>query len=291
MPKTREPFDPKSTKYPYPEKTDEHYLVIKKDNGHYVDKDYPFVDNSPSIRRKRFWVRLLLRLIVFPFSRIYIGLKIKGRKIIKKHKELLKHGALMCSNHVHLWDYIAIMKAVRPHKPAVVVWEPNIRGENGTLIRLVGGIPIPEKHLSALKPFRESLKKELDNGRLIQVYAEGSMWEYYAPIRPLKNGIAHMAREFDKPIIPMAFSYRKSSWLRRFISHQPACFTLNIGEPLFVDKTLPEEEREKELTVRLHQTICKLAGIDPASNPYHPRFNHSHRIDDYAPLKGKEDDE
>ena len=40
------PFDPKVTKYPYTEYTDQHYLVVKKNDGTVFDKNYPYIDRS-----------------------------------------------------------------------------------------------------------------------------------------------------------------------------------------------------------------------------------------------------
>lgn len=31
-------FDPKSTKFPYPENTDQHYIILKKDDGRFLMK-------------------------------------------------------------------------------------------------------------------------------------------------------------------------------------------------------------------------------------------------------------
>ena len=39
-------FDPKTKKYPYTERTDEHYLKVKKDRGIVFDEKYPYIDNS-----------------------------------------------------------------------------------------------------------------------------------------------------------------------------------------------------------------------------------------------------
>ena len=41
-------FDPKSSKYPYPEDTSGHYLEVNLDRGIVFDKDYPYVDYSKS---------------------------------------------------------------------------------------------------------------------------------------------------------------------------------------------------------------------------------------------------
>ena len=275
-------FDPKTNRYPYPEKTDRHYLVVHKNRGIVFDTEYPYIDRSFWFRFRQGLVRLLLNLIVFPVTVIRLGLKVEGRENLKKHRDVLKKGVVSCSNHVHLWDYLCIMKAVRPFKTHILSWAPNINGENGTLIRMVGGIPIPDTGLAATKTYMKAVQGLLNGGGWLQIYAEGSMWEYYAPIRPFKPGAAHLACETGKPILPIGFSYRKPGWLRKHVFHQIATFTLRIGEPLFPDPDLPKKEQRTDLTVRAHEAVCRLAGIDPKDNLYPPIYADSERIDYYT---------
>ena len=274
-------FDPKPTKYPFPEYTDRHYIVLKKDDGTVFDKNYPYIDRSRSFRFKQFLVRVLLYIIVFPVATVRLGLRIKGRKIIKQNKELLKNGVVSCANHVHLWDYIAVMKAIRPFRSNLLAWDKNVRGENATLIRMVGGIPIPKDDIHATGAFVRATKDLLKGGGWLHIYAEGSMWEYYMPIRPFKSGIGYFSVQCGKPILPMAFSYREPGWIRKNIFRQTACFTLNIGEPIFPDETLDRKERETDIVKRAHESVCRLAGIDPEKNIYPPIFNNTKRIDYY----------
>ena len=278
-------FDPKVTKYPYTEYTDQHYLKIKKNNGLVLTKDYPYIDNSFSFKFKQFWIRVVLVGIVFPLSFFKMGLRIKGRYNLKKYKAELAHGALTISNHVHLWDFICINKALRYRFPRVVVWSNNVRSENAFLIRMMGGVPVPEKNLEAMVAFTNSVDNYLKNGGWLQIYPEGSMWEYYMPIRPFKRGAASIAIKNHVPVLPMAFSYRKPSKLRKFLFKQPACFTLTIGEPLFPDEHLDRREQEIDLTRRMHQAVVDLAGIK--ENLYEPIFNQSKRIDYYTSKYGK----
>ncbi|MBQ7173102.1 MAG: 1-acyl-sn-glycerol-3-phosphate acyltransferase [Clostridia bacterium] len=275
-------FDPKPTKYPFPKYTDRHYLVLKKDNGTVFDKNYPYIDRSPAFRFKQFLVRVLLSTIVFPVATVRLGLKIKGRKIIKENKALLRGGVVSCANHVHLWDYIAVMKAIRPFRANLLAWDKNIRGENATIIRMVGGIPIPVGDPHATGAFVHTIKNLLKSGGWLHVYAEGSMWEYYAPIRPFKSGVGYFASQCDKPILPMAFSYREPGWIRKKIFRQTALFTLSIGKPIFPDKALQRKEREEDLVRRAHEAVCRLAGIDPKENLYPPIFDNTERIDYYG---------
>ena len=78
-------FDPKTDKYPYPEDTGNHYFSPKMDRGIVFDENYPYIDYSKGFAFKRFWVHLLLRILVFPFARVKIGLKIKGKYNLKRY--------------------------------------------------------------------------------------------------------------------------------------------------------------------------------------------------------------
>ena len=274
------PFDPKPTKYPFPEITDRHYLVVKKDRGIKIDKDYPYLDRSLGLRIAQAFTRLGLTLIAFPVSIIYIGLRIKGRENIRKHREIL----ISCSNPVHMWDFISVRKAVRHFNPNLLAWDRNLNGENGTLIKLVGGIPIPVNDLKASTVFLRVTENLLMDKGWLHIYAEGSMWEYYQPIRPFKPGIGYYSVKTGKPVLPLGFSYREPSWIRKNIFRQPAAITLTVGEPLYPDTSLPKSEREKDLIIRCHREVCRLAGIDPDENIYPPVFDNTKRID-YYPLE------
>ena len=280
-------FDPKCRKFPYPEQTDKHYLIVKKDRRIVFDENYPYVDTSKSFLRKQKWLRFMLYFIVFLVSRIRMGLRVKGRENIKNNKELLKHGAISVCNHVHMFDYLSIMYAIRPFKTYLLSWDKNVNGESGPLVRLVGGIPIPENNMQATISFLKATEDMLEKGGWLHIYPEGSMWEFYAPIRPFKSGASYFACKCNKPIIPLAYSYRKPGWLRKYIFRQVACFNINIGQPLFPNESLPLHEREIDLTIRAHEEVCRLAGIDPKENLYEPIFNNSKRIDYYEGELGK----
>ena len=273
-------FDPKTKKFPYPLDTGSHYIILKKDDGTVFDRDYPYLDKSPKMKFKQGLMRVGLYLLAFPVMRIRLGLKIKGRENLKKHKAELQNGAITCCNHVHFWDYIAVMRALIPHRLNLLAWDKNVRGENAALIRMVGGIPIPLNDIHATIAFQKALAEVLEHGWL-HIYSEGSMWEYYQPIRPFKIGTAHLACKFDKPVLPLAFSYREPGFIRKKIFKQIALFTITVGEPVYADKSLNFKERVTDLTVRLHGAVCRLAGIEPEENIYPPVYDNSQRIDYY----------
>ena len=272
-------FDPKTTKFPYTEYTDGHYLVVKKNNGIKFDADYPYIDESKRFLRSRAWTRFLLKTIVFPMTRVKMGLRIENRKNLKIFANELKNGAVSVSNHVHLWDYIAVMKAISPVKPYVLSWAKNINGENGKMIRAVGGIPIPENDLSGTLAYLRAVYGMLDKGGWLHVDAEGSMWEYYAPVRPFKKGAATIACKTGKPVLPLGFSYRKPSFIRKLFGGV-AAITLRVGQPVFANESLPMRERIEDLTIRSHRAVCELSGIEPDKNIYPPVFDNNRKIDE-----------
>lgn len=270
-------FDPKVTKYPYPEYTDKHYLKITKNRGIIFDKNYPYIDYSKSFRFKRWLVRKVIVFIVFFLTRVRMGLRIKGRKYLKQNKKALKEGVISCSNHVHMWDYLAILIGIRYFKPNYLAWDKNVNGNNGKLVRLTGGIPIPTNDMPAQKVFLKTLKDYLNNGGWLHIYAEGSMWEYYYPIRPFKKGIGNLSVLTNKPILPMAFSYRKPGFIRRKIFRQKALFTLHIGRLIYPNLSLNKHDMELDLIKRSHEEVCKLAGIE--NNIYPFLYNDTKKID------------
>ena len=218
-------------------------------------------------------------ILVFPITRVHLGLKVEGRKNLRKHRALLKKGMITCSNHVAQWDFPAVRRALYPFKPYVLVLEKNVSGEYGPLVRAVGGIPLPESDTRAIAVCSREVLKLLGEGGWLHVYPEGSLWEYYERIRPFKCGIGYFACRADKPVLPMAFSYRKPSRIREKLFHQPACYTISIGEPIIPDETLPLKEREIDMVRRCHAAVCRLAGLTPEENGYAPLFDRSRRID------------
>lgn len=282
-------FDPKPIEFPFPEDTGSHYLPVNMDRGIKIDKDYPYINKDKKFLFGQFWLRIVIFLIVMPITYLRLGLIVKGRKNLRKYKKVINEGCITVTNHVHMWDYLALMSNFIPCKwPHVLVWDKNINGENGPLVKVVGGIPIPVNDMEASNELNKAVSYILNEEKgVLQIYAEGSMWEYYRPIRPLKSGVAYYAIKNNKPIIPMAYSYRKPGWIRRVIFKQKALFTLNIGEPIYPNNELGFDKAKDDLLIRLHNEMAKLAHLTDEENMYEPIYNNSKRIDYYTSEYGK----
>ena len=151
---------------------------------------------------------------------------------------------------------------------------------NGARVNFeLNGEAIPDDNKEGTRAFNDALGKLLENDGWLHVYAEGSMWEYYPYIRPFKLGAFSLACRYNKPILPLGFSYRKPSWIRKHIFKQDAAITVTVGEPIYKDDTLPEAEQRIDLAKRTHEAICKLANLEEGENLYPPIFDHNKRAE------------
>ena len=195
------------------------------------------------------------------------GLRIHGKEKLKQHKALFKDGLITVSNHVFMWDFICIMVALRPRLGYFPAWKINLEGPNGPLIRMAGGIPIPVDNLRALKKFKAAMDQVLESKTWLHFYPEGSMWLFYPDVRPFKKAVFQYAVRYDRPIIPMGFSFRPRRGITKLFTDKPAV-DLHIGTPLFPDRSLSPVEATRQLQKEAYHAVQGLCGIHPGDPNY-----------------------
>ena len=263
--------------YVYPTRSDEHMITVKHLRDINFDENYPYLEKGVWHKIKRGILWVLLNLLAFPVCTIRHGLKIYGRKNLKKHKELLKNGAITISNHVLMWDYLCVLKAIRPHLQYYPAWKTNLEGPNGPLIRWTGGIPVPTGNIKAMAKFQHAINEVLKSGKWLHFFPEGSMWFYYPDIRPLKKAIFKYAVINDKPIIPITLSFRPRKGIQKWFGVSPLV-DLHIGEPLLHNKTLEPAAAMAELHSRAYHIMQVMNGINPGD----PTYNTDQNIENYT---------
>jgi 1-acyl-sn-glycerol-3-phosphate acyltransferase len=202
------------------------------------------------------------------------GLKIKGRKILRKHRKIFKNGAMTISNHMHRWDFLFTLNAVRYRMMYFPVWKEQLNGPDENFIRFAGGIPIPDT-IQTMKHFNKAFDELNSKKKWIHVFPESSRFDYFQPIRPFKKGAFTMAHRYNLPVIPIAFSYRKPCFpftvinaLRGITGKQKLpMITANIGEPVLPDPALPRKEAVSKLRKECHESMVRLAGIQNNKYP------------------------
>jgi len=253
--------------YKYPEQSDQHMIEVKHLRDIVFDEKYPYVSKGfwGWFKRASFWV--VSNLLAIPVATIRHGLKIHGKKNLKAHKKEFKNGAITICNHVFMWDYLCVLKAVRPHMPYFPAWKTNLEGPNGPLIRWASGVPVPTDNFRAMAKFQNALEEVLNKNKWVHFFPEGSMWFYYPDIRPLKKAVFKYAYRFNRPIIPLSISFRPRKGIYKWFGKTPLA-DLHIGEPLYPDKNLSPQEAVKDLQARAYHVMQEMNGIGVDSPTY-----------------------
>lgn len=128
-----------SMQYDYPDRSDAHMMEVVHQVDTHFDEHFPYLDESFGYKLARAGLWLALNTFVFPVCSMRYGLKISGREHLRANRKLFRDGAITICNHVFRWDYICVMKGIRPHLQYHPGWAGNYEGKDRTMVRLVGG--------------------------------------------------------------------------------------------------------------------------------------------------------
>ena len=227
------------------------------------DEYYPYLDDSLGYYLV---VHLLLRLKL----RIQMGLRIRGRDVLKRYKKELANGAITIANHVYRLDCPCVLLAVNGiHTTRIPMFAPNFRTKDGFFMRLAGGVPIPDSatNMSALKKFNEAFDEFHRRGWWFHIFPEACRWDFYKPLRPFQKGAFTMSYKYNKPLLPCVITFRERKGIfRLFGSKNLPLLTVTIGEPILPDTTKPRKIEVERLREVAHNQMIKMAGI--THNPW-----------------------
>ena len=256
----------------YPEENPFERTLFPKQIKHIdFDEHYPYINDSFKYRFNMLWgyylvIHVLLRLKL----RIQMGLRIRGREILKKYKSELKHGAITIANHVYRLDCPCVLIAVNgTHHTRIPMFAPNFRTKDGFFMQLAGGVPIPDSttNMSALKKFNEAFDEFHRRGYWFHIFPEACRWDMYKPLRPFQKGAFTMSYKYNKPILPCVITFRERTGIYRLFGPKSLpLLTVTIGEPLLPDTTQPRKIEVERLRTQAHTQMQQMAGI--THNPW-----------------------
>lgn len=229
------------------------------------DETYPYLDKSLTFRIWHFLIYLVTWLVAFPANWIRFGIKIEGREKIRRNRELFANGMMTVCNHVHRWDMICVLQAMRYRRAWIPMYAQPFRGKDGFLMKAIGGVAIPEE-LSGLRAFDKAMDELHANKQWIHLFPESCSWRFYAPLRPFKTGAFNMAYRHGLPVVPLVISFRpRTGWRKLFGKGEPL-LTIHVGDPIVPDLNAPRKEEVARMRDLAHQTMLDMAGI--VSNPW-----------------------
>ena len=248
-------------KYIYPEHTDDQIIKVKQKRKVVLNEKYYNSLKKVAFKVGQFFFRIIFIFIAYPLVRIRYHLKVEGRKQLKKYKKKLKkNGFITVSNHVFLWDYVALCASMRMGLPNVPAWGKIVSSKFGKIFSLAGVIPIPEDRRFLVK-FMGFIGDVFKENKWVHIYPETGLWYYYVPIRPFKRGAALFAYNYDKPIVPVGYSFRERKGISKWIFKRDPFVTVHIGEPIYPDKTLKKREAIDKLNTEIRNKIIDMVGI------------------------------
>lgn len=239
--------------------------IREKSKDLQFDDTYTYLDKSLKFRIWHFLLYLTTWVVAFPLNRLRYGLKIEGREKIRQNRELFANGMMTVCNHVHRWDMICVLQAMRFRRAWIPMYAQAFNGKDGFLMKHIGGIAIPD-NMKGLRKFDQALGELHVGKQWIHIFPESCSWYNYAALRPFKTGAFNMACRHSLPVLPLMISFRpRTGWRRLFRKDEPL-ITIRVGDPIVPVSGAPRKEEAARLRDLAHKTMLDLAGI--VSNPW-----------------------
>ncbi len=237
-----------------PDKLDENVLEIKN-----TTRKVKF-DGTYSFKPRNIFFRMwaaFFRALAICFFNPFMVFKYKMKTFSSIDTKNFRHKAfVMTCNHVHMLDDVSIgTNLFCWRKIYFTTLQQNIqRPMIGFFLRSLGGIPIPATSISGMKKFNADLSELLKKKKPILYNPEGSLWPYYREIRPFKRGAFQTAVKNDVPVVPMVVLFKRQQKKNgKFVYNM----NFAICNPIFADKTLPDEKSQSEKMMKQAYDVTK----------------------------------
>lgn len=229
-----------------------------------MGENYKFINKNIFFRFFSLILYLIAMIVLWPITRVLYGLRVKGKKHLKKIKN-----AVFVSNHILEVDFCAIITNILFFKRPYILTltetfkMPVIR----TFIKLLRAVPIPND-VKSTRNFLKQTDKMLKDGGSLLVFSEGSMWPYFDKIRPFKSGAFRFSVKNNVPIVPLVTTLRKPNLFYRILGRKKPLATLNVLEPIYPNQNLSSKISEQELQEKTFNIMSKFFNDNSNSNGY-----------------------
>ncbi|MBR5699496.1 MAG: 1-acyl-sn-glycerol-3-phosphate acyltransferase [Bacteroidales bacterium] len=229
------------------------------------DGTYTYLDKSLKFKFLHLLVYLIVWIVGFPVNRIRFGLRIEGREKIRRYRKLFAGGMMTVCNHVHRWDMVCVLQAMRYRMAWIPMYSLPFNGKDGFKMKYVGGIAIPD-NISGLRKFEEAMNELHERRQWIHVFPESCSWKFYSPLRPFKIGTFNMAYRYALPVLPLMISFRPRTGWRKLFGNGEPLLTIHVGDPIVPDTKASRKEETARIRDLAHRQMLDMAGI--VSNPW-----------------------
>ena len=217
---------------------------ISPDQEFELGADYEYIREDFFSKAKSAFIYTLAVIFGIPYTRLFLHVRYKNRKVLKAAKG---KGYFIYSNHTQpMGDVFIPALAALPKRIYVVVSPANYTlPVIGKILPFLGALPITASP-SGMRNFTEAVGRRIDEKKVVTIYPEAHVWEYYTEIRPFSDASFRYPVKFSSPVFSQTVTYQK----RRF-SKKPRA-TVYIDGPFYADETLPKREQSRDLHDRVY---------------------------------------
>jgi 1-acyl-sn-glycerol-3-phosphate acyltransferase len=199
-----------------------------------------------------FWVYAPLVII---YNAIVFGLEIEGRENLKHASQT---GCILLSNHSLYLDPAVIINTLFPRRAYYFALKSHFHHPlGGFLIRLMGGIPIPDVH--EMRRAERTAGDVLDRGHCVHFFPEGVMAHMSQEVAPFQSGAFFMALRLGAPMVPMTLIHRPRRLFGKPISKHFIRVKCVVGEAVQPQQREGETIRQaaERMAAEAHKTMAE----------------------------------
>lgn len=222
-----------------------------KDNYNYLTRGVVF----------KFFGNLFYYIIAYPIiwliNKIKYGVKVKGKKNLKK----IKGGYIIMGNHSCFFDqcFDSVMVAF-PRKNYIVANKGVVEVPVARfLVKTLGALPLPDTP-RGLANLNNAIGKIVKKGGCVTIYPEAHLWPYYTGVRSIPPASFHYAIKNDVPVVPVAVTYRYAKG-KNYLKKKPKV-NLTIMEPIYANKDLSSADCKKDMAKRTEDALRSVIETD-----------------------------
>ncbi|HIW74614.1 MAG TPA: glycosyltransferase [Firmicutes bacterium] len=211
--------------------------------------EFEYCPAAPWKRELLAFLTTLFSPLLFLINTVYFGFTVEGRRYLEEIE-----GGVTVMNHVHPMDCTMVKLATFPRRTYFISLRRNLDLPfTGWLVRLFGGVPIPDTP-KELVQFQRQIEEAVLRGDLVHFYPEGQLVRYHESLREFHRGAFFTAVRTGRPILPMVMTYRRPGPLLGLFKKKP-CMRLLICAPQYADPALSRNAAVQELMERTRRVM------------------------------------
>lgn len=209
---------------------------------------FKWLHTNPVYRATANVVYRLFRLIGWLYWRLWRGVRIQNRAVLKPYRHT---GIFLYGNHTQpVGDVFMPMLVTKPQRVDTLAAPANLGVPVIGRVVPMGALIVPSD-FHQMPAFTQAIRARLAEHRAVMIYPEAHVWPYYTKIRPFSRATFHYPVAAKAPTFSVTTTYQRSHW-----RHRPA-MTVFVDGPFFPDAALTATQQQEQLCQQVTAQLKK----------------------------------